>query len=622
MPDEMNVVDEVNYCNKENNVERTPFVNNEEVFVDNLVAKQVSPVKQAQVTEQNEESSQNDEEVVEKPVEPELDMEVPKNMMEANESDQVVIPADLPQQIPALDDQPADTEAISMLLQPVQPNQLNPVDLLEPVQPSPSDSVQPAVTGPSTRRKRSVRPLNAPKKDDEVVVSSSSAVSLPAVVEEQVPCSQSATLMLKILEKRQSLKTPEESEYLVQWNDLSTTWELYETISCGDMLANFEEELSNRPSRVSSSSKSSARKRQRGKSLNASAEPKKSLNASAKSRKSSSAMMENKRTSVELKPRSTRTSAAKAKLFIEEVTMANESSCDSPRPIKRRKVDDDEGEEEYEQAIDDHEDDVDYGKRLFANLLPAAAEQFQLGPIRQFLIKWQGYDDPVENTWEPAANFLHFNLLVDNFEQNRRWKSLKAAGPCHSVSSSTTSSSVNTKQAGSSRKKSVIASARKRLSSTPKKSTRSTAIKFSAPTSIQKTADANLEQEEDEEEEEEEKIEAIVIQPPKVPMSKEPIWRTFKNTTSDSTTVKGKNPLLFSNSLEYGMQKGLKLSCILKVTKGPSEVGPKCLVRYADSVIQEWVPTSVVFKHFPQDLERKNNISNTTKSLDEEEENS
>jgi hypothetical protein len=56
-----------------------------------------------------------------------------------------------------------------------------------------------------------------------------------------------------------------------------------------------------------------------------------------------------------------------------------------------------------------------------------------------------------------------------------------------------------------------------------------------------------------------------------------------------------------TKSLEYGVQQGYQLSQILKVSRGSTgEEGPKALVRYADNLVQEWVPTSVIFQYFPK----------------------
>ena len=40
------------------------------------------------------------------------------------------------------------------------------------------------------------------------------------------------------------------------------------------------------------------------------------------------------------------------------------------------------------------------------------------GKPREYLVKWEGYEDPRDNTWEPVENILCGNL-VDDFEADR-----------------------------------------------------------------------------------------------------------------------------------------------------------------------------------------------------------
>uniref|UniRef100_A0AC34GLL4 Chromo domain-containing protein n=1 Tax=Panagrolaimus sp. ES5 TaxID=591445 RepID=A0AC34GLL4_9BILA len=30
----------------------------------------------------------------------------------------------------------------------------------------------------------------------------------------------------------------------------------------------------------------------------------------------------------------------------------------------------------------------------------------------EYLIKWRGYDDPIENTWEPVENCVSFYIVI------------------------------------------------------------------------------------------------------------------------------------------------------------------------------------------------------------------
>ena len=40
----------------------------------------------------------------------------------------------------------------------------------------------------------------------------------------------------------------------------------------------------------------------------------------------------------------------------------------------------------------------------------------------EYLIKWKNVDDPTKNSWEPAANLQHFQVIIETFEQEGRQK--------------------------------------------------------------------------------------------------------------------------------------------------------------------------------------------------------
>ena len=45
----------------------------------------------------------------------------------------------------------------------------------------------------------------------------------------------------------------------------------------------------------------------------------------------------------------------------------------------------------------------------------------------EYLVKWKNYDDPDDNTWEPADNLKEAKNVIDKFEKDLESKSNAAA---------------------------------------------------------------------------------------------------------------------------------------------------------------------------------------------------
>ena len=50
----------------------------------------------------------------------------------------------------------------------------------------------------------------------------------------------------------------------------------------------------------------------------------------------------------------------------------------------------------------------------------------------EYLVKWKGYDDPDDNTWEPADNLKEAEALIKKYEKVR-FQSLNPRGCSDSV---------------------------------------------------------------------------------------------------------------------------------------------------------------------------------------------
>ena len=46
-------------------------------------------------------------------------------------------------------------------------------------------------------------------------------------------------------------------------------------------------------------------------------------------------------------------------------------------------------------------------------------KRVQVGNQVEYLVKWKGYDDPDDNTWEPADNLREAKVAIDMFEKVR-----------------------------------------------------------------------------------------------------------------------------------------------------------------------------------------------------------
>ena len=44
-------------------------------------------------------------------------------------------------------------------------------------------------------------------------------------------------------------------------------------------------------------------------------------------------------------------------------------------------------------------------------------KRVQVGNQVEYLVKWSGYDDPDDNTWEPADNLREARAVIDKFEK-------------------------------------------------------------------------------------------------------------------------------------------------------------------------------------------------------------
>ena len=44
-------------------------------------------------------------------------------------------------------------------------------------------------------------------------------------------------------------------------------------------------------------------------------------------------------------------------------------------------------------------------------------KRVQVGNQVEYLVKWKGYDDPDDNTWEPADNLREAKVAIDMFEK-------------------------------------------------------------------------------------------------------------------------------------------------------------------------------------------------------------
>ena len=43
------------------------------------------------------------------------------------------------------------------------------------------------------------------------------------------------------------------------------------------------------------------------------------------------------------------------------------------------------------------------------------------GNAVEYLVKWKNYDDPDDNTWEPADNLREAKVAIEKFEKVGRW---------------------------------------------------------------------------------------------------------------------------------------------------------------------------------------------------------
>ena len=48
----------------------------------------------------------------------------------------------------------------------------------------------------------------------------------------------------------------------------------------------------------------------------------------------------------------------------------------------------------------------------------------------EYLVKWKNYDDPDDNTWEPADNLREAKVAIEKFEKVS-WKEGKMEFNCH-----------------------------------------------------------------------------------------------------------------------------------------------------------------------------------------------
>ena len=70
-------------------------------------------------------------------------------------------------------------------------------------------------------------------------------------------------------------------------------------------------------------------------------------------------------------------------------------------------------------------------------------KRVQVGNQVEYLVKWKGYDDPDDNTWEPADNLREAKVAIDMFEKVRR--SNKRRAPAHSRESDSKATKTDTK---------------------------------------------------------------------------------------------------------------------------------------------------------------------------------
>ena len=55
-------------------------------------------------------------------------------------------------------------------------------------------------------------------------------------------------------------------------------------------------------------------------------------------------------------------------------------------------------------------------------------KRVQAGNQVEYLVKWKGYDDPDDNTWEPADNLREAKVAIDMFEKVRNESKGKELG--------------------------------------------------------------------------------------------------------------------------------------------------------------------------------------------------
>merc|ERR1711936_1369211 len=82
-------------------------------------------------------------------------------------------------------------------------------------------------------------------------------------------------------------------------------------------------------------------------------------------------------------------------------------------------------------------------------------KRVQVGNQVEYLVKWKGYDDPDDNTWEPADNLREAKVAIDMFEKDLQTKtaaakasSNKRRAPAHSRESDSKATKTDTKGSG------------------------------------------------------------------------------------------------------------------------------------------------------------------------------
>ena len=62
-------------------------------------------------------------------------------------------------------------------------------------------------------------------------------------------------------------------------------------------------------------------------------------------------------------------------------------------------------------AMSDEEDDLE----------KVLDKRVKKGNAVEYLVKWKNYDDPDDNTWEPADNLREAKVAIEKFEKVGRW---------------------------------------------------------------------------------------------------------------------------------------------------------------------------------------------------------